>query len=160
MNETEQAVSFALTDTAIDPERLKRGLEHPAAGALATFEGWVRNHADGRSVHRLEYEVYRELAQAEGERVLAEARTRFDLIAAHCTHRSGILHVGDIAVWVGVAAAHRGAAFDACRHIIDEIKRRLPIWKRETYAEGDSGWVNCQVDGAQRATGGGNDGAQ
>jgi molybdopterin synthase catalytic subunit len=160
MSDTLQAAGFALTATAIDPERLRASLEHPAAGALATFEGWVRNHADGRSVRLLEYQVYPELAQAEGERVVAEALDRFDVIAAHCTHRSGILHIGDMAVWVGVAAAHRGAAFEACRHIIDEIKQRLPIWKRETYAEGDSGWVNCQVDGAQQATSGGNDGAQ
>ena len=160
MSDTARAASFALTDAAIEAERLKAGLEHPAAGALATFEGRVRDHADGRSVRLLEYQVYPELAQAEGERVVAEALARFDIVAAHCTHRSGILHIGDMAVWVGVSAAHRGAAFDACRHIIDEIKRRLPIWKRETYAEGDSGWVNCQVDGAQQATSGGNDGAQ
>ncbi len=140
-----RATDFALTDAAIDPERLTAGLEHPAAGALATFEGRVRDHADGRSVRLLEYQVYPELAQAEGERVVAEALAGFEIIGAHCTHRSGILYVGDMAVWVGVAAAHRGAAFDACRYIIDEIKQRLPIWKRETYAEGDSGWVNCQV---------------
>lgn len=145
MSDTAQAAGFVLTDAAIDPHPLKAGLEHPAAGALATFEGWVRNHADGRAVRLLEYQVYPELAQAEGERVVAEARARFDIIAAHCTHRSGILRIGDMAVWVGVAAAHRGAAFDACRYIIEEVKQRLPIWKRETYAEGDSGWVNCQV---------------
>ena len=160
MSDTAQAVSFALTDAAIVPERLAAGLEHPAAGALATFEGRVRNHADGRSVRLLEYQVYPELAQAEGARVLAEALARFDVIAAHCTHRSGILHVGDIAVWVGAAAAHRGAAFDACRYIIDEIKRRLPIWKRETYAEGDSGWVNCQIGGAPQTPRGGTDGTE
>lgn len=160
MSDTEPAPGFALTDAAIDPQPLQAGLEHPAAGALATFEGCVRNHADGRAVHLLEYQVYPELAQAEGERVVAEAVSRYDIIGAHCTHRSGILHIGDIAVWVGVAAAHRGAAFDACRYIIDEIKQRLPIWKRETYAEGDSGWVNCQVVGAQNATSGGIDGAK
>ena len=105
----------------------------------------MRDHADGRAVHGLEYQVYPELAQAEGERVVAEALQKFDVLAAHCVHRSGILALGDVAVWVGVAAAHRGEAFDACRYIIDEIKQRLPIWKRETYADGDSGWVNCQV---------------
>ena len=160
MSDTRQAVSFAMTATAIDPERLKASLERPSAGALATFEGRVRDHADGRSVRLLEYQVYPELAQAEGERVVAEALARFEIIAAHCTHRSGILHVGDMAVWVGVAAAHRGAAFDACRYIIDEIKQRLPIWKRETYAAGDSGWVNCQVVGAQRKPSGGTDGTE
>ena len=145
MHDAPPASGFALAATAIDPDALEAGLRHPAAGALTTFEGWVRDHADGRSVRLLEYQVYPELAQAEGERVVAEALRTFDVIAAHCTHRCGILRVGDIAVWVGVAAAHRAAAFDACRYIIDEIKQRLPIWKRETYAEGDSGWVNCQV---------------
>ena len=145
MTDTPPVASFTLATSAIAPEALKARLAHPAAGALATFEGWVRNHADGRGVRLLEYQVYPELAQAEGERVVAEALRRFDVIAAHCVHRSGILHIGDIAVWVGVAAAHRAAAFDACRYIIDEVKQRLPIWKRETYAEGDSGWVNCQV---------------
>lgn len=145
MTDTQPVASFTLAVAAIDPGALKARLEHPAAGALATFEGWVRNHADGRGVRLLEYQVYPELAQAEGERVVAEALHRFDVIAAHCVHRSGILHIGDVAVWVGVAAAHRAAAFDACRYIIDEVKQRLPIWKRETYAEGDSGWVNCQV---------------
>ena len=145
MTDTPPVASFALAAAAIAPEALKARLAHPAAGALATFEGCVRNHADGRGVRLLEYQVYPELAQAEGERVVAEALRRFDVIAAHCVHRSGILHIGDIAVWVGVAAAHRAAAFDACRYIIDEVKQRLPIWKRETYAEGDSGWVNCQV---------------
>ena len=145
MTDSPPVASFRLAAGAIDPEALKARLAHPAAGALATFEGRVRNHADGRGVRLLEYQVYPELAQAEGERVVAEARHRFDVIAAHCVHRSGILHIGDIAVWVGVAAAHRAAAFDACRYIIDEVKQRLPIWKRETYAEGDSGWVNCQV---------------
>ncbi len=145
MTDSPPGARFTLAAAAIDPGSLKARLAHPAAGALATFEGWVRNHADGRGVRLLEYQVYPELAQAEGERVLAEALRRFDVIAAHCVHRSGILHIGDIAVWVGVAAAHRAAAFDACRYIIDEVKQRLPIWKRETYAEGDSGWVNCQV---------------
>ena len=145
MTDSPPVASFTLAAAAIDLEPLKARLAHPAAGALATFEGWVRNHADGRGVRLLEYQVYSELAQAEGERVVAEALRTFDVIAAHCVHRSGILHVGDMAVWVGVTAAHRAAAFDACRYIIDEVKQRLPIWKRETYAEGDSGWVNCQV---------------
>ena len=91
MSDTLPAASFALTATAIDAERLRAGLEHASAGALATFEGRVRDHADGRSVRLLEYQVYPELAQAEGERVVAEALARFDVIAAHCTHRSGIL---------------------------------------------------------------------
>jgi len=69
---------------------------------------------------------------------------RFGLDHAECVHRTGALEIGDVAVWVGVSAAHRGEAFDACRHIIDEIKHRVPIWKKEYYTDGDSGWVNCE----------------
>src|SRR3546814_1125850 len=86
----------------------------------------------------LHYEAYAALAEAEGERVLSEALERFDILDARCVHRTGDLVIGDIAVWVGVTAAHRDAAFAACRHIIDEVKARVPIWKRERYAEGRS----------------------
>ena len=74
----------------------------------------------------------------------AEARARFGLERACCAHRVGQLQIGELAVWVGVSAAHRGEAFDACRYIIDQVKHRLPIWKKEYYADGDSGWVNCE----------------
>ena len=74
---------------------------------------------------------------------VGDARERFDVLAIHAEHRVGALAIGDCAVWVGVSAAHRGAAFDACRYVIDEIKARVPIWKKEHYADGDSGWVNC-----------------
>ena len=139
------AALFDLSAEPIDAAVLERQLQHPEAGALATFQGWVRNHADGRQVTLLEYQVYPDLARREGERVVAEALQKFNVVAARCVHRHGTLHIGDIAVWVGVVAAHRGDAFSACRYVIDEIKERLPIWKRETYADGDSGWVNCQV---------------
>ena len=83
------------------------------------------------------------------EQVLAEARARFDLCGAVCVHRIGDLAIGDMAVWVGVSAAHRGAAFDACRYIIDSIKDRVPIWKHERYVDGDAGWLH-----PERAPGG------
>ncbi len=122
----------------------------PVAGAYASFEGWVRNHNDGRDgVLRLEYEGYEQLGVKEGERILVEARARFDIAKAHCIHRLGVLEIGELAVWVGVSAAHRGAAFDACRYIIDEVKHRVPIWKKEHYADGDSGWVNCEACAAK-----------
>ena len=76
---------------------------------------------------------------------LDEARRKFAIVDAICIHRVGTLEIGDIAVWVGVTAAHRGAAFDACRYIIDEVKARVPIWKKEHYTGGDSGWVNCEA---------------
>ena len=114
-------------------------LADPVAGAYASFEGWVRNHNDGRAgVLHLEYEGYEQLGIKEGERIIAEAATRFDITKAHCIHRLGKLEIGELAVWVGVSAAHRDAAFDACRYIIDEVKHRVPIWKKEHYVDGDS----------------------
>lgn len=104
----------------------------------------MRNENEGKPVERLEYEVYEPLAVKEGEKVLAEARQQFPHLQAACAHRSGLLEIGDCAVWVGVAAPHRDEAFKACRYIIDEIKLRLPIWKKEHYVDGDSGWVNCE----------------
>jgi molybdopterin synthase catalytic subunit len=136
-------MSFKIRNEPIDPDALKRRLAHDSAGACATFEGWVRDHNEGDAVNALEYEAHEPLAMAEGERILAEARQRFDIIAAYGEHRVGKLAIGDCAVWVGVSAAHRGAAFDACRYIIDETKSRVPIWKKEHYTSGATGWVNC-----------------
>ena len=128
----------------IDTEILRRSLSDPGAGGFCAFEGWVRNRNDGRDVLRLEYEAYEPLAISEGQKVLDEARQRFPYLQARCVHRVGTLGIGELAVWVGVAAAHRDEAFKACRYIIDELKVRLPIWKKEHYTDGDSGWVNCE----------------
>ena len=136
-------MSFKITSRAIDPEALKRTLEADAAGACVTFEGWVRDHNDGAPVVALEYEAHVSVAAEEGAKILAEALERFAITTARCEHRVGKLAIGDCAVWVGVSAAHRGAAFDACRYIIDETKQRVPIWKKEHYGSGESGWVNC-----------------
>lgn len=133
---------FLLASEEIDLDAEKRVLENVAAGACVTFEGWVRNHNEGRDVLRLDYQAYALLAVAEGESILAEASTRFAIRSARAIHRTGSLAIGDLAVWVGVSADHRGAAFDACRWIIDEVKLRVPIWKNEHYADGDSGWLH------------------
>jgi molybdopterin synthase catalytic subunit len=133
---------FRLSDAAIDAETEKRALAHPAAGGCVAFEGWVRNHNEARAVLRLDYQAYGPVAETEGETILAEAIAKFDLHAARCVHRVGALAIGDMAVWVGVSADHRGAAFDATRWIIDEVKRRVPIWKNEHYADGESGWLH------------------
>lgn len=135
---------FSLSPTPIDPTNAMVRLNHPAAGAYASFEGWVRNHNEGQSVTRLEYEAYMPVATKEGETICDEARRKFAIVDVMCIHRVGKLEIGDVAVWVGVTAAHRGAAFDACRYIIDEVKARVPIWKKEHYTSGDSGWINCE----------------
>jgi molybdopterin/thiamine biosynthesis adenylyltransferase/molybdopterin synthase catalytic subunit/rhodanese-related sulfurtransferase len=136
--------AFEFSDRPLDPAQLRATLEDPACGGFASFEGWVRDHNDGQAVSRLEYEAYAELAVREGERILVEAVRRFGVRGARCVHRLGALGLGELAVWVGVSSAHRGEAFAACRFIIDEVKHRLPIWKKEHYANGDSGWVNCE----------------
>jgi molybdopterin synthase catalytic subunit len=136
-------MSFKITSDAIDPVELKRSLETDSAGACVTFEGWVRDHNDGAPVLALEYEAHAAIAEQEGEKILGEALERFAATAVRCEHRVGKLAIGDCAVWVGVTSAHRGAAFDACRYIIDETKQRVPIWKKEHYRDGQSGWVNC-----------------
>src|SRR5678815_1783238 len=142
---------FAFANAPIDPERLRTGLGRAAAGGYASFEGWVRDHNDGRQVRHLEYEAYATLAVSEGERIVDEAIARFGVLAAACVHRVGDLQIGDLAVWVGVSSAHRAEAFAACRYIIDEVKHRLPIWKKEHYTDGDSGWVNCEACASPRA---------
>ncbi len=136
--------AFRFLRTAIDTAALRAELADPACGGYAAFEGWVRDHNEGQRVRQLEYEAYEQLAVREAERIVAEARTRFAVVHAACAHRLGDLAVGELAVWVGVSAPHRHEAFLACRYIIDEIKQRLPIWKKEHYAGGDSGWVNCE----------------
>ena len=135
---------FCFSRTPLDVSALRTALADPACGGFAAFEGWVRDHNEGQRVRRLEYEAYEELALREAGRILAEAGSRFGVAHAACAHRLGSLEVGELAVWVGVSAAHRDEAFRACRYIIDEIKHRLPIWKKEHYVGGDSGWVNCE----------------
>ncbi len=135
------AERFVLTRSAIDSAGLTASLASAAAGALVTFEGRVRDSNDGREVVSLEYEVYEALALSEGARVLEEANVRFPVLAARCVHRIGKLEVGEVAVWVGVIAAHRDAAFAACRYVIDEVKAGVPIWKKEFYSAGEAGWV-------------------
>lgn len=135
---------ISIASMPIETDELRRRMAAPAAGGFCVFEGWVRNENEGRAVEQLEYEVYEPLAVVEGEKILKEAKDKFPHIDALCVHRSGLLDIGDCAVWVGVSAAHRDEAFKACRYIIDEVKTRLPIWKKEHYVDGDSGWVNCE----------------
>ena len=133
-----------ITSQAIDPDALRKELFDDRAGAYCAFEGWVRNLNDGQEVRQLEYEAYEPLSISEGEKVLREAAEQFPHLHAHCVHRTGLLDIGDCAVWVGVSSPHRDEAFQACRYIIDALKVRLPIWKKEHYVNGDSGWVNCE----------------
>jgi len=136
--------TFSFRRDKIDAGELRKQLLDPAAGGYSSFEGWVRNHNEGLLVRHLEYEAFEPLAIKEGERIVAEAIKRFGIEHAACVHRIGDLAIGEMAVWVGVSARHRAEAFLACRYIIDEVKHRVPIWKKEHYENGDSGWVNCE----------------
>jgi molybdopterin synthase catalytic subunit len=137
---------FAISPHPIATANLREDLDDTRAGGVVCFEGCVRDFNDGRSVQRLEYEAFAPLAEKEGMRILGEAMERFGVLEIVCVHRVGILELGEVAVWVGVASRHRGAAFDACRYVIDEVKARVPIWKKEHYSEGDSGWINCHQE--------------
>lgn len=133
---------FEMSETTIDPQALRAAMCADAAGGFVCFEGWVRDHNLERAVQQLVFEADAQLASNEFVKIEAEAREKFDVLEIRCVHRTGVLAIGELAVWIGVTAAHRAPAFDACRYVIDELKSRLPIWKKEQYADGDSGWLN------------------
>ncbi len=125
----------------LDPERLVRAVRSSGSGGLVTFVGYVRDTSDDdRPVTGLSYEAHVELALAEMRAIGAEASERFGPARVAIAHRIGELAIGEAAVAIAVAAAHRGIAFDACEYAIDELKRRVPIWKKEHYTGGDARW--------------------
>lgn len=134
---------FRLQPSPIDVAACRQQLLRGDAGACAVFEGWVRDHHRGRAVARLEFEAFGEMARREGEQMIAEIEARFAGVQVLCVHRTGVLEVGSMAVWIGATSAHRAAAFAACRETIEELKRRLPIWKKEHFADGVAEWVDC-----------------
>src|SRR3954465_552279 len=125
-------------------------VESPERGAVASFFGIVRNHQEGREVLRLEYSAYEPMVEAECARIVSEAHERWD-VAVALVHRVGELEIGDTAVAIAAASAHRDEAFLACRYVIEEVKRRVPIWKREFFADGTVEWVGSGA-GGQRAS--------
>lgn len=132
-------MSFRLTAEVIKP----LVIEVYEAGGFVEFTGRVRDHNEGHAVRALEYEAFDDLATKVGVELVEEARAKFDLLEAHVLHRTGRLELGETAVWIGVAAAHRKAAFLGCQYIIDELKKRVPIWKKEHYVDGESKWIGC-----------------
>jgi molybdopterin synthase catalytic subunit len=130
-----------LSATPIDLATLITRIESPAHGGVASFLGQVRDHHDGRMVRHLEYSAYGPMAEAECARIVAEAEGRWPVRVA-LEHRVGTLEIGDVAVAVAAAGAHRDEAFAACRFVIEEVKRRVPIWKKEFYHDGAVQWVD------------------
>jgi len=144
---------FELTGQPIDSTALSARLAAPEAGALTTFEGRVRNHHLGQPVTKLEYEAFDEMARLEGEAIVSETERLYPGAKVLCVHRTGALTTGEAAVWIGVASAHRQAGFAACRHVIEELKLRLPVWKKEHHPGGAAEWVNCTAEAAARPGG-------
>lgn len=130
-----------LTRAPLDLSRLVALVSAPDRGGIATFLGLVRNHHGGRQVLRLEYSAYEPMAEAEAARIIAEAESRWPVKVA-LEHRLGDLAIGDAAVAVAAAGSHRAESFDACRYVIEELKVRVPIWKKEHYADGSVVWVD------------------
>jgi molybdopterin synthase catalytic subunit len=131
-----------LTESPLELGELLAPVQSPERGAVACFLGTVRNHHGGRAVLRLEYSAYAPMVESECARIVAEAESRWQ-VAVALRHRIGRLEIGDAAVAVVAASAHRDEAFVACRHVIEELKRRVPIWKREVFADGTVEWVDA-----------------
>jgi MoaE-MoaD fusion protein len=127
---------IVLVDKTIDADALIRHVRTGADGAIVTFDGCVRNQSHGRRTLYLDYEAYESMALAKMREIAAEAHTKFAIDRAAVAHRLGRLEIGETSVFIAVSAPHRVAAFDACRHIIDTLKRSVPIWKKEYFEDG------------------------
>lgn len=130
-----------LTSDAIDVATLTQEAAASERGAISIFLGTVRNSNEGRAVDGIDYLAYDAMAVAEMNRIVAEAGDKFPGVAVVVEHRTGTLRVGDVSVAIVSAHAHRGPALDANRYVIEQLKRRVPIWKREHYLDGTSEWV-------------------
>jgi molybdopterin synthase catalytic subunit len=135
---------FRVQDDPLDPRGVERQVADPAAGAVVTFTGSVRDHARGRAVVALDYEAYAPAAEKMLARIGDEIAERWGLERVAIVHRVGRLSVGEASVVIAVAAPHRDEAFAACRHAIERIKQIVPIWKREHYADG-AVWVGSEA---------------
>jgi molybdopterin synthase catalytic subunit len=129
-------VATELTRSAIDAETLVAAVKSGDDGAVVVFDGIVRNHTRGRQTLHLDYEAYEEMAAKQMQELAREARTRFGVRQVTMIHRLGRLQVGETSVLIVAASAHRAQAFDACRWLIDELKKTVPIWKKETFVDG------------------------
>ena len=133
-------IEVSITGEPVGTESVLAGVT-AGTGAVVSFVGVVRDHDGGRKVTGIYYDCYREMAQREAERIAREIRESFGVQAVRLIHRVGELAVGDVSLFVVVASAHRGDAFDAARTIVERVKERLPVWKKERYADGESQWL-------------------
>ena len=134
---------FSITEKIIKIDKLKKNTWREDVGAASIFEGLVRNVNEGKQVSSLEYECYKEMALKIGENILLEALEKFEIIGCECVHRVGHLQIGDMAIGVVTTSRHRKAAMQACDWIVDEVKRKVPIWKKEHYTNSEAEWIFC-----------------
>jgi len=132
----ERELIVALTREAIDADRIVAAAKSGEDGAVVVFDGIVRNHSRGRRTLHLDYEAYEEMAVGQMRELGQKARERFGVRQVTMVHRLGRLEIGETSVLIVVASAHRSAAFEACRWLIDTVKQTVPIWKKETFADG------------------------
>ena len=135
---------FELVHTAIRPDPLIAHVKQPHDGAVVTFDGIVRNHSGGRATLYLDYEAYQPMALERMRAIGAAMRARFAIDRIAIVHRLGRLEIGETSVFIAVSAAHRAVAFDACRFAIDTLKRSVPIWKKEYFADG-AVWAEGEI---------------
>ena len=136
-NETVQPARYAsIVRNPIDSQQVLNSIKRGEDGAALVFEGVVRNQSRGRKTRYLEYEAYEEMALQQMESLAAQALTQFQIRDVAMVHRLGHLEIGETSVLIAVASAHRAAGFDACRWLIDSLKRTVPIWKKEYFEDG------------------------
>ena len=139
------ADSRGLTREPIAVEALLAALAGPSDGAVATFSGVVRDNQDGRAVDHLEYEAHEPMAEMQIAQLGWDAAGRWGLSSVCVQHRLGPMAIGEVSVFIGVAAPHRGEALEACRWLIDTLKAEVPIFKKEYYRDGGTNWVGEPV---------------
>ncbi|HLX57722.1 MAG TPA: molybdenum cofactor biosynthesis protein MoaE [Ktedonobacteraceae bacterium] len=131
---------ISITRERLDRDALVAAVSHPSAGGIVVFEGVVRDHARGKQIRYLEYDVYPEMAIQQIHAIVVEAHKRWSVERVAVAHRIGRLEIGEASVIIVVASPHRAEAFDACRYIIDTLKTTVPIWKKEVATNGEE-WV-------------------
>ena len=134
--------SARIVERPIDVLQLIAAVEEHRYGAISVFLGTVRDTNDGRDVSGIEYSAYMAMAETEMVSILDEAETRFGVQSIVVEHRTGSLEPGEVSVAIAAAAAHREPAMDCTRYVIEEIKRRVPIWKLERYKDGSREWID------------------
>ncbi|MFZ1789726.1 MAG: molybdenum cofactor biosynthesis protein MoaE [Saprospiraceae bacterium] len=135
-------IKITLLHTALSSEQALAFVEDPTAGGIVTFVGNVRNHSQGKEVHYLEFEAYEAMAIKVMDEIAQEMRAKFPIHKIYTAHRLGKVSIGESAVIIAVSASHRAEAFDATEYMIDQLKARVPIWKKEYWVDG-SHWVNA-----------------